>query len=346
MRHSWGETFEVPTGYLDTASIGIPPGRVAEAMRTALERWAQGRATVAEYDPPVAAARQGYADLIGVPVSSVTIGGSASALIGLVAAAVPDGARVLVADDEFTSVSYPFAVHRSRGVVVDSRPLAELPEAAPGYDWVAVSVTQSKDGALVDLAGLQETAERTGTRVLLDVTQTAGWMPLHLDRADAVVCAGYKWLLSPRGAAWMALRPDTAAGMRPLAANWYAGADLQQSMYGLPPALHADARRFDASPAWLSHVGAGVALPWLASLDLAAVRAHVVGLANLLRAGLGLPPGDSPILPRRIRRGEPRPARRRCGPCGARGAASGSPATCTRRRRMSPPRSPFSHIEK
>ncbi|WP_295686961.1 aminotransferase class V-fold PLP-dependent enzyme [uncultured Brevibacterium sp.] len=296
MRHSWGETVDIPTGYLNTASIGIPPGRVAEAMRTALERWAQGRATVAEYDPPVAAARQGYADLIGVPVSSVTIGGSASALIGLVAAAVPDGARVLVADDEFTSVTYPFVVHRPRGIVVDSRPLAELPGAAPGYDWVAVSVTQSKDGAMVDLDGLRKTTERAGARVLLDVTQTAGWMPLHLDWADAVVCAGYKWLLSPRGAAWMALRPDTAAGIRPLAANWYAGADLQGSMYGLTPELHADARRFDASPAWLSHVGAGVALPWLASLDLEAVRAHAVGLANRLRAGLGLPPGDSPIL--------------------------------------------------
>ena len=94
----------------------------------------------------------------------------------------------------------------------------------------------------------------------------------------------------------MALRPATAAGIRPLAANWYAGADLQGSMYGLTPELHADARRFDASPAWLSHVGAGVALPWLASLDLEAVRAHAVGLANRLRAGLGLPPGDSPIL--------------------------------------------------
>jgi hypothetical protein len=43
------------------------------------------------------------------------VGGSVSALVGLVAAAVPDGARVLVAEGEFTSVSFPFAAHAGRG---------------------------------------------------------------------------------------------------------------------------------------------------------------------------------------------------------------------------------------
>jgi hypothetical protein len=39
-----------------------------------------------------------------------------------------------------------------------------------------------------------------------------------------------------------------------------------------------------------------VALPWLAGLDLCAVRAHCVGLADTVRAGLGLPPGGSAII--------------------------------------------------
>jgi hypothetical protein len=54
-------------------------------------------------------------------------------------------------------------------------------------------------------------------------------------------------------------------------------------------------------PGW-PHVGAAVALPWLASLDRAAVPDHDVGLANRVRAGLDMPLGDTAILT--LRRGD------------------------------------------
>ena len=50
------------------------------------------------------------------------------------------------------------------------------------------------------------------------------------------------------------------------------------------------------SPAWFSVLGAGLALPWLASLDRDAVQTHCLGLANRLRAELDLPPQDSAIV--------------------------------------------------
>ena len=50
------------------------------------------------------------------------------------------------------------------------------------------------------------------------------------------------------------------------------------------------------SPTWFSALGAGLTLPWLASLDGAAVEAHAVGLANRVRAELGLPQQDSAIV--------------------------------------------------
>jgi len=52
----------------------------------------------------------------------------------------------------------------------------------------------------------------------------------------------------------------------------------------------------DASPSWVSAIGAGAALPWLAGLDRAAVHAHTVGLANRLRIALGMPEVDSAIV--------------------------------------------------
>ena len=50
------------------------------------------------------------------------------------------------------------------------------------------------------------------------------------------------------------------------------------------------------SPTWFSALGAGLALPWLASLDRDAVQAHCLGLANRLRVELDLPQQDSAIV--------------------------------------------------
>lgn len=310
---AFGREFDVPDGYLNTASIGVPPTCAADAVGAAVESWRRGTARAPDFDPAVTAGRAAFADLVGVAAERVAIGASVSALIGLVAAALPAGARVLVAEGEFTSVSFPFAAQAARGVIVVECPLGTIGARAPEFDLVAVSVVQSADGRVVDLDALRA-ARTDGTRVVLDATQSLGWLPADLGWADAVVCAGYKWLLCPRGVAWLALGPDLAEpdgedprrdgsgrapdGFRvlPHHACWYAGGDVWGSIYGLPLRLADSARRFDASPAWFSHVGAGAVLPWLAGLDRGAVHEHCVGLADAVRAGLGLPATGSAIV--------------------------------------------------
>ena len=131
---------------------------------------------------------------------------------------------------------------------------------------------------------------------MLDVTQAAGWLPLRLDWADAVVGAGYKWLLSPRGVSFMAIRPGADEPLRPRLAGWYAGDEPFDTNYGAPLRLAPDARRFDLSPAWLSWVGAAPALSMLEEVGIETIHAHDLALANRFRAGLGLPPGDSAIV--------------------------------------------------
>jgi selenocysteine lyase/cysteine desulfurase len=287
---AFGRLFDVPDGYLATASIGVPPREAADAVAAAVEDWRHGRASAPDFDAPVAAARAGFAALVGVPPDRVALGGSVSPLVALFAAGVPDGARVVVAEGEFSSVSYPFTM-AGRGVTVAEVPLERIAEA--DADVIAVSVVQSLDGRLADLDALRRRRD-SGTAVLLDVTQAAGWLPLRLDWADAVVGAGYKWLLAPRGAAWMAVRPGRE--LVPYAANWWAGEDPWASTTGLPPRLAGSARRLDTSPAWYSHVGAAGSLGWLASLDLAAVHEHCAGLADRFRAGMGLEPRGSAIV--------------------------------------------------
>ena len=283
--------FDVPVGYLNTASIGIPSVAVADAVAEAVAEWRVGGARAPQYDRHVAAARVAWARLAGVSPEHVASGASVSQLIGLVAASVPDGTRVLTVGNEFTSVTFPFAAQEKRGVTVTEVPQARLLDHADSHDLVAVSVVQSADGAMVDLDALRA----ANTPVLLDVTQGAGWLPLELDWADYVVGGCYKWLCAPRGAAWLAVGP-TAPALTPHLANWYAAEDPWEGVYGLPLRLAGDARALDLSPVWLSQVGAAASVEWLAGLDMARVRAHCVGLADTVLTELGREPTGSAII--------------------------------------------------
>jgi hypothetical protein len=97
MRTAFGCEFDVPDGYLNTASVGIPPAPVADAVDGGGAGLAHRPRRPPDFDEPTARARRGFADLVGVPPAWVAIGGAVSALVGLLAASVPDGARVLVA---------------------------------------------------------------------------------------------------------------------------------------------------------------------------------------------------------------------------------------------------------
>ena len=122
VREAFGESFDVPVGYLNTAGMGVPPSCVVTAVNEAVAAWSRGKARAADYEPAVASARQAFANLVGVPVSTVAIGGSVSALVALIASAVADGSRVLVAQHEFTSVTFPFAHKRRVALLLTRHP--------------------------------------------------------------------------------------------------------------------------------------------------------------------------------------------------------------------------------
>jgi selenocysteine lyase/cysteine desulfurase len=144
---------------------------------------------------------------------------------------------------------------------------------------------------------LSAAAEAHGALLLLDATQACGWLPLRATDADFVVGAGYKWLCAPRGTAFLAVRPGRLDAIPALHAGWYAGEDPHGSYYyGGPVALARDARRLDTSPAWFSWVGAEPALRLIEDVGVEVIGRHDVGLANRVRAGLGLEPGRSAIV--------------------------------------------------
>jgi selenocysteine lyase/cysteine desulfurase len=287
--------FSPETVYLNTASYGLPPRPAYEAFVAAADEWRHGRTGFWGWDESVGAARASFARLVGVGEDDVAVGSQSSAFAAMVALSLGRGARVVCAQEDFTSVLWPFLAHP--GLDVRLVPLAAVAEAIDGScALVAVSAVQSSDGRLADLGATSAAAAAHGVATYVDATQAAGWLPVDASRFDFVACSGYKWLMNPRGTAFFALRPEAAERLQPHLAGWYAGDDPTETNYGAPLRLAANARRFDVSPAWLSWVGAAPALALLEDVGIDAVHGRDVGLANRFRSGLGLPPGDSAIV--------------------------------------------------
>jgi selenocysteine lyase/cysteine desulfurase len=291
------QLWDAEPGYLNTASYGLPPRQAIEALEVMLGDWRAGRTSWEPWDASVSRARQIFARLAGVPVSDVAIGAAVSAQLGLVASGLPDGARVLVPDCEFTSNLFPWLVRASRGIEVTAVPLGRLAEAIDATTTlVAFSLVQSATGEVAPAGEITAAARHHGALVAVDATQACGWLPFDASQFDVVAVHAYKWLMCPRGASFLVLGHELRERIPPLAAGWYAGEDPHASYYGPPLRLAADARRFDTSPAWLSWVGAVPALEVVEQIGIPVIHAHNLRLASRLRQGLGLPSGDSAIV--------------------------------------------------
>src|ERR1700730_3471244 len=115
--------------YLNTATYGLPPKTAYDATMAALADWRTGRTSEDEWEASTERARATFGKLVKVKPESVACGATVSELIGLVAASLPDGARVLTAENDFASTLFPFTVHGSRDIAVDAVPLASLVDA-------------------------------------------------------------------------------------------------------------------------------------------------------------------------------------------------------------------------
>jgi selenocysteine lyase/cysteine desulfurase len=283
--------------YLNTASYGLPPATAFAALQQALDDWRGGRTSWEHWTDAVNRARASFARLVGVRPEDVAAGATVSELVGLVAASLPAGAEVLVPKVEFTSNLFPWLAQEFRGVRVRTAPLDRLAEAVePSTTIVAVSAVQSSNGDVADLTAIAAAARDHAAMVLVDATQACGWLPLAAGDFDYFVAHTYKWLMSPRGAALMAIRPERLEGLTPIHAGWWAAQNPLGDYYGPPLRLPASARRLDTSPAWFSWVGAAPTLELVERIGVERIHEHDLELANRFRAGIGLEAGDSAIV--------------------------------------------------
>ncbi len=285
------------TVYLNTASFGLPPDPAWEALQAAQSDWRAGRVSWEHWTAVTDRTRAEFATLVGAPVEQVVVGANVSGLISQVAVAIPDGSRVLAPEPEFVSLLFPFLAQAERGVTVDVVPLDRLASAVDAtVDVIAVSAVQSSSGEVAALDDIAAAAASYDALTVIDATHGIGWLPLDATKFDAVACAAYKWLMSPRGTAFMVLSERLSSQLTPHQAGWFAAADPLKDQFGPPLRLAPDARRFDTSPAWFSWVGTEPVLKLLNEIGVETIHEHNLALANRFRAGLDLPDSDSAIV--------------------------------------------------
>lgn len=290
------EQFPGGRHYLNACTMGLPSRAMSERMLRDHEAWVRAEVGPNGYGEIIERTRWLYARLVGAPVAEVAIGSQASVFAAMLAASLPDSATVLVPDGEFSSIVFPFLVQQPRIRVV-SVPLARLAEKLDdSIDMVVFSLVQSADGVTADAEAIRAQAAAHGVTTVCDTTQAAGTHPLRADQYDVTICSAYKWLLCPRGVAFMTIAREQARRVSPIAAGWYAGRSVWDSMYGPNMDLAEDGRRFDVSPAWPCWPAAEVALAMLDGIGVERIYEENHRRAAALRHRLGLPEDDSCIV--------------------------------------------------
>ena len=254
--------FEVDddVAYFNTASLSPLLRGVRAAGDHALER--RGKPwtiSPADWFTDVEELRSRFARLIGGTADGVAIVPATS--YGLAVAArnltAGPGDRVLVLDREFPSSHHTWrrftertgaellVVERQRGQSWTDAILEAIDErvaiaSVPNVHWT--------NGAPVDLPRVESALREAGSAFVIDATQSLGALPLDVGalRPDALVAAGYKWLLGPLSVSYLYLDPALHGG-EPLEENWIsrAGSEDFGGLVDYVDEYQPGARRFD-----------------------------------------------------------------------------------------------------
>ncbi len=178
-----------------------------------------------------------FADLVHAPTSSISIVPSASYGMATVARNLPleTGQEIILAGEQFPSNVYPWI--RLAGETGATVRFISAPEdgKSRGRRWnehilesistktglVAMGNVHWADGTLFDLEAIGTRCREVGAAFVIDGTQSVGALPFDVEKIkpDALVCAGYKWLLGPYSIGLAYYGPKFAGGM-PLEENW------------------------------------------------------------------------------------------------------------------------------
>jgi selenocysteine lyase/cysteine desulfurase len=180
-----------------------------------------------------ASVRQTLATLIGASPDEIALTSGAGAGLAAVAYALEwsSGDEVIIPRGEFPAHYATWKPMEAReGVNVrTAAPQGQFIQAddliaamTPKTRVISVSHVRFDDGAMLDVPLVAAACRRNGTLLILDVSQSCGAIPINVHSlgADFVVCAGYKYLLSPWGTGFLWTRKENLDSLRPGPYNW------------------------------------------------------------------------------------------------------------------------------
>ncbi len=284
--------------YLDHAATSFPkPERVIRAVERCLREVAGspargGHVGVLDANRIVFATRERAARLLGVgDAARVVLTSGATLAINLaLAGTLAPGDHVLTTDMEHNAVARPLARLRRLGVEVGVAPhladgrlfVAELDRHARSTTrWVVVNHASNVDGRALDLAAIADWCAARGTRLGVDAAQSAGYLPLDVDRLGIgwLACSGHKGLWGPQGTGLLAV--GNGVRIDPvLAGGTGSKSESEEQPRELPDALES------GTPNTPGIAGLGEALAFVAEQGIATLHERAQPLARMLERRL------------------------------------------------------------
>jgi len=256
------EWFEIEDAtYLNLAAQAPMPKSAHRAVQTAIE-WKKfpHRITDSAYFEVPNRIRASIAKLIGAKEEEIALTTGASSGMSAVAYGLnwKPGEEVITAKGEFPleyttwkpmeareGIVVKVVAPRDRFITADDLIAAITPKTR----LVSVSLVRFDNAVLLDAARVAAACHAQGALLLLDVSQCCGAVPLDVEKlgADFLVCAGYKWLLSPYGTGFFWAKNEHSDRMRPGPFYWAAaeGAENFHALAFEDPKPVRGARRWD-----------------------------------------------------------------------------------------------------
>jgi selenocysteine lyase/cysteine desulfurase len=247
--------------YLDSAAHAVMPRVTRAAVMSALalsER--PDRFDDAAFFEVPDRLRVSLAKLIGASPRQIALTTGASAGLQVVAQnlAWNRGDRIVIAAGDFplqyatwkpmeARAGAELAIVTPRGCFLTADDVIEA--MTPRTRVVSVSHVRFDDASLLDVARIAAACRARGALLVVDVSQSCGAVPVDVKvlGADAVVGAGYKWLLGPYGTGFF-WASDTLLEHLPPGPFYWTGqkGDTFASLNMVDPEPSDGAKRFDA----------------------------------------------------------------------------------------------------
>ncbi len=297
--------------YLNQASLGLVGEPAIQAMHHFLDDVARhGNLNMTDDDEVqfFELLRQRGASILNCQPDQLAILGSASELLGQLPFIIQPkaGSHILAVATDFPAITRPWLRYCAENDCslrfVDDVAQANLTDSlieqiGKETAVIAISYVQFATGSIVDMPRLRQAANQVGAKLIIDVTQAAGRIPIAADawQADALVTSGYKWLGGHGGVALAAIAPHLSQQIPPLP-GWM-GAPNPFAFEATQLPVASGGRRFTQSTmSYVSLIGLTVALDQLLTLNKGASEAHAQQLAHRLINGCE-PHGWLPFRP-------------------------------------------------